>query len=279
MKTIITLFLIFLSSLGFAQTDEHYLNPGKVVLEHPLEEDVIKVNIALGYCTVLEFPEKPTIVTVGDNSLIQVEIPKNSKNVVIKPLQASGETNLFVFTSGQRFNYKVIIGTSENVDYVLDSQGMIKSQAGNKGAKPSDTLTLDKILKMARSYGFLKINHLVDDRVFIRKKLSFRCSYPVGDIDVVEAFTNRKPNYLILHVLISNQSSDDINLNEQKTDILVKGKRLTPQYVLFDKDHLAQSEQTDGWLVLEDKYISVDNKFSVSLGIGDEEYVCKQSIF
>ena len=58
MKTIITLFLIFLSSLGFAQTDEHYLNPSKVVLEHPLEEDVIKVNIALGYCTVLEFPEK-----------------------------------------------------------------------------------------------------------------------------------------------------------------------------------------------------------------------------
>ena len=274
MKTIILFPLIMLSSLAWAQTDGHYLDPGKVILEHPLEEDVMKVNVSLGYCTVLEFPEKPTLVTVGDNSLIQVEIPKNSKSVVIKALQSSGETNLFVFTASRRFNYKVSIGASENVDYVLDSMGLSKNQS-----KPSTTLTLDKILKMARSYGFLRRNHLIDDREFLRRKLSFECSYPIGDIDVVEAFSNRKPNYLILHILVHNQCQDVINLNEQNTFIFLGKKKLTPQYVLFDSDQLAPSAQTDGWLVLQDSYISIDNKFSISLGIGDENYVCKQSLF
>jgi len=254
--------------------DNHYLDPGKVILEHPLEEDVMKVNIAVGYCTVLEFPEKPTLVTVGDNSLIQVEIPKNSKSVVIKPLQASGQTNLFVFTSGQRFNYKILIGNPEEADYVLDAKGLLENKT-----KPSSTLTLDKILKMARSYGFLRRNHLVDDREFVRKKLSYRCSYPIADIDVIEAFSNRNPNYLILHILVHNQSDGDINLSEQNTNISIGDKKFNPQYVLFDSDQLAPSNQTDGWLVLGDSYISIDNKFSISVGIGDENYGCKQSFF
>ena len=85
---------------------------------------MLRVNLALGYCTVLEFPEKPLLVTVGDNSLIQVEIPQNSKSVVIKPLQDAGETNIFIFTPNQRFNYNVIIGDPKHVDYVVDSQAV-----------------------------------------------------------------------------------------------------------------------------------------------------------
>ncbi len=59
------------------------------------------------------------LVTVGDNSLIQVEIPQNSKSVVIKPLQQSGETNLFVFTDYDRFNFQLVVGTPREADFSL----------------------------------------------------------------------------------------------------------------------------------------------------------------
>jgi len=178
-KILLLLLLLTHSGPLWAQMDNHYLNPGKVVLETPLEEDVMKVHIALGYCTVLQFPQKPTLVTVGDNSLIQVEIPKDSKSVVIKALQPAGETNLFVFTDGQWFNYKVSIGASGDVDYVLDAQGLLKMKG-----KSEPTLTLDKVLKMARSYGYLKINHLISDKEFERRKLDYQCSFPIADIKV-----------------------------------------------------------------------------------------------
>ena len=122
---------MFISSPLWAD-DNRYLDTDKVFYEKPIEADVLKVNTSLGYCTVLEFPDKPILVTVGDNSLIQVEIPQNSKSVVIKPLQATGETNLFVFTPNQRFNYKVLIGDAQHVDYVLDSKASVEDKTGTK---------------------------------------------------------------------------------------------------------------------------------------------------
>src|SRR5271167_4186684 len=101
MKIILLITFMLLSGPLWAEQDR-YLPANKVFYETPLEEDVLMVHLALGYCTVLQFPEKPILVTAGDNSLVQVEIPQNSKSVVIKPLQDTGETNIFIFTPNHR---------------------------------------------------------------------------------------------------------------------------------------------------------------------------------
>src|SRR5579863_10420604 len=121
MRILLALMVLFLNPMAWAQSDDRYLD-SKVLYEDPQESDVLKINTSLGYCTVLQFNERPMLVTVGDNSLIQVEIPQNSKSLFIKPLQQSGETNLFVFTVSQRFNYKVAIKNQANVDYVVDTK-------------------------------------------------------------------------------------------------------------------------------------------------------------
>ncbi len=273
MNTFLLFILMFGSSPVWAQDDNRYLESDKVFYEKPVEADVLKVNTALGYCTVLEFPEKPILVAAGDNSLIQVEIPQNSKRVVIKPLQAAGQTNLFVFTPNQRFNYNVLIGDAKHVDYVLDSKASVQDKTGTK-----KKLSIDTVLKMARAYAFYKKNKLINEREFIQRNLFYKCSYDNLGIDVIEAFTNKDPHYLILHIVVHNLTDDPINLIEQKTDILIGNKKFVPQYVLFDNDQLAPSNKTDGWLVLENSFVSINNKFSLSLGAEDTDYVCKQSV-
>ncbi|MDO8674751.1 MAG: hypothetical protein Q7K71_01375 [Candidatus Omnitrophota bacterium] len=273
MKTLMLITFMLLSGSLWANQDNRYLQTGKVQYETPLEEDVLKVNTALGYCTVLEFAEKPMLVTVGDNSLIQVEIPQNSKSVVIKPMQEAGETNLFVFTPSQRFNYNVVIGSPAQVDYVLDSRQALK----DKG-KSHSRLSLGTVLKMARSYAGLKSLGVINQREFIQKDIFNQCSYPWVSIDFLEVFANKDPHYLVFHIVVHNLADETLNLKEENASILVNDQKFIPQYVLFDNDRLAPSSKTDGWLVLENSFVSIDNKFSLSVGVGDEEYVCKQSV-
>lgn len=274
MKIILLIIFMILSGPLWAEEDNRYLQTNKVFYETPLEEDVLMVHLALGYCTVLQFPEKPTLVTVGDNSLVQIEIPQNSKSVVIKPLQDAGETNIFIFTPNHRFNYKAVIGEAKKVDYVLDSKAL--NQIDHK---PKSPLTVVKLLKMAREYEFLKSHNAINDREFLQKKITAQCSYPDFDVNLIEAFSNKDPNYLVLHILVSNTTNDNVlNLTEQNTNISINGHKFTPQYVLFDEDDLFPNNNTDGWIVFENSFVSIDNKFSLSLGVGDQEYVCKQSV-
>ena len=270
MKIMLLITFMLLPGSLWAEQDNRYLEAGKVLYENPLEEDVLRVNLALGYCTVLQFPEKPILVTVGDNSLTQVEIPKNSKSVVIKPLQEAGETNVFVFTSNQRFNYNVVIGDPKKVDYVVDSKAF--NQISHKA---KEGLSVGKFLKMAREYGFLKTHHAINEREFTQRRISSKCSYLKFNVDLVEAFSNKNPNYLVLHILVSNLTDEVLNLMEQNTNIIVNGRKFIPQYILFDTDELFPNKNTDGWLVLENSFVSIDNKFSLSLEVEDEDYVCK----
>ncbi len=273
MKIIILLMFMLLSNPLWAEEDARYLQAGKVQYELPLEEDVLKVNTAIGYCTVLEFPEKPMLVTVGDNALIQVEIPQNSKSVVIKPLVEAGETNLFVFTPNQRFNYSVVIGDPKHVDYVLDSKKSLKD-----ASKEQKKLSIGEILKIAKGYEAFKSLGVISERDFTQKNIFSQCLYPKISIDIIEAFNKKNPHYLLLHIVVRNLSENAINLKEGSSNIFINEQKFTPRYVLFDEDKLAPSAKTDGWLVLENSFISIDNKFSLSIGVEDEEYVCKQSV-
>ncbi len=266
MKYFLILLILFFPSWVLAE--ERYLDSSKVFYETPQEADVLKVNTSMGFCTVLEFKEKPMLVTVGDNSLIQVEIPQNSKSVVIKPLQQSGETNLFVFTPSQRFNYKVVIADSANVDYVVDTK-----DSATDTSKGEKEVSIDELLNLAKNYSFLKGVKAVNDRKLAQKDLFYSYSYPKFKVDLIEAFTRKNPNYLILHIAIQNTTNHPLKLIEKNTSLLVHEQVFTPQYILFDNPALSINGKTDGWLVLEDSNISTDNKFECQIVYEEQENV------
>ncbi len=267
MKYLILLVLMGLTTPLWA--DSRYLPNDKVLFENPQEQDVLRVNTALGFCTVLEFPDKPTMVTVGDNSLIQIEVPQNSKSVVIKPLEESGETNLFVFTANQRFNYKVVIGDEHQVDYVIDTKE--SAQANIKDQKP---VVVGDLIKIARSYPVLKDLGDINKRDFIHKDLMYRCTNPKFEVKAIEAFSYKNPHHVIFHIKVKNVSNSTYELNEKNTNVYISGQQFQPQYVAFDNPQLKQGLSTEAWLILVDTFISLDNNFTFGIGVGNAEGIC-----
>lgn len=80
-------------------------------------KDVGTINTAIGYSTVVQFPEKPLNVVLGDQSSFRVEFIKDS--ITIKPAVNGAKSNLFVFTENERFNLTVRSGSQSSVDYVV----------------------------------------------------------------------------------------------------------------------------------------------------------------
>ena len=255
MKIFALLILLCATCLGWAMQDERFID-NKVLYENPREEDVLKVNTALGFCTVLSLKEKPIMVTVGNNSMLQVEIPQNSTNVVIKPLQEAGETNLFIFTASQRFNYKVVIGDETQLDYVVDTKESMPQKD-----KPAAKRTLESVLKEAKAYATLKNIGAINQRQLKHQDLFYSNTSQNLKVDFVEGFGHKNPNYLILHIIVHNTSSRSLTLVEKDTHLFVHKHKFTPQYILFNSSVLGPGKQTDGWLVLEDTYVSVENRF------------------
>ncbi len=268
MRLLLFVLFISISTASFASEANRFLNPGKVLYEEPQEDDILKVQTAIGYTTVLEFSEKPTMVTTGDSELLQIEVPKNSRNVLIKPLFEIGETNLFVFTPNQRFNYKVIIGDEQDVDYVIDVK-----EAFKKIKQAPKNLPLREILKKTQNYTILKESGQLDRRNFIQKDIFAQYDNANVRVDIIEAFANKNPHYLIVHIVVHNKQYTSIKLVEKNTNVYVNGEKFVPAYVVFDAQKLNARQKTDGWLILEDTYVSLDNEFKVGVGIHDKEYI------
>ncbi len=269
MKYIIILLILLTAEPVFAlDGTNRYLSPNKVIYEDPQEDDVLIINTTVGYTTVLEFPEKPAMVSTGDSSLLQIEVPKNSKSVLLKALRDEGETNLFVFTPSQRFNYKVFIGNQQDVDYVID----VQKESLNKKNRPAQ-IPITQLVKMAQNYRVLRDSKQINDRIFIQKDIFTQYENPFVKLKVIEAFANKAPHYLVLHFVISNKQLIPINLNEKITSVYVNGQKFQPNYVLFDSERLNAKQETDAWVILEGTHISLNNHFSIGVGVYDKEHI------
>lgn len=271
MRFVIGVMLFFCFAIPCQAETERYLGNDKVFFEDPQEDDVLKVNLSFGFLTVLEFPEKPVMVAVGDNSLLQIEVPQNSRNVVVKPLEDSGVTNLFVFTPSKRFNYQVVIGGKEDSDYVVD----VNESAGKIKGGDKDVSLVD-LIKMTGNYQVLKELGNINDRKLIRKRVYQLCEHPKVNIALVDLFKYKDPKYLIVHFTVRNADYKEMNITEKNTKLYANGQALIPQYVFFDKTVLKPEEKTNGWLFLKDSYVALDNQFQIAIGAEDDkEYKCR----
>ncbi|MBU1862486.1 MAG: TrbG/VirB9 family P-type conjugative transfer protein [Candidatus Omnitrophica bacterium] len=242
--------------------------PNGVVYKEPDEDEIVTVHTTLGYCTVLEFPEKPVMVSAGDSTLLKVEVPKNSRNVIIKPLDDKGATNLFVFTQNRRFNYHVVIDDLNKLNYVVDVEAA-KSPIKNKGKD----VPVQTLLKMARNYNVYTNLGTIKQKKFTQRSLYKECVSEEATVKVIEAFTHHMPNYLIIHVVVQNTSSGALMLNEQNSNVYINKSKFPPDYVIFDSKIVPSMQETDAWFILKGLHASMDNDFSVSLNIQGKEYV------
>ena len=108
------LFLFFGMALFFISFTSYSSTIREVVTD---SEKLIPIHTSLGFSTILEFQEKPISAILGDQDAFKLEYVGNS--ITLKPLVQGARTNLFVYTSFERFNFSIATSPPPNTDYVV----------------------------------------------------------------------------------------------------------------------------------------------------------------
>jgi hypothetical protein len=80
-------------------------------------DQIVLVKTALGVATIIQVPDKPNSVVVGDQGAFKVEYLDQA--VTIKPLRQSAKSNLYIYTDWRRFSTQLVTGGESSADYVV----------------------------------------------------------------------------------------------------------------------------------------------------------------
>lgn len=114
MNSLIWIFLVVFPFASFASERVRHIIVQK--------DQIITVRTAIGIATIIQVPDRPNSVVVGDQEAFKVEYLDQA--ITIKPLHGSAKSNLYVYTDWRRFNIQLITGSESVADYVvyLDNQ-------------------------------------------------------------------------------------------------------------------------------------------------------------
>lgn len=80
-------------------------------------DQIVTVRTSIGIATIIQVPDRPNSVVVGDQDSFKVEYLDQA--ITIKPLTPGAKSNLYVYTDWKRFNVELISGAQASADYVV----------------------------------------------------------------------------------------------------------------------------------------------------------------
>lgn len=90
---------------------------GKVRTVQVKKDQIVTVHTALGVATIVQVPDQPNSIVVGNQSAFKVEYLDQA--ITIKPLHAGAKSNLYIYTDYRRFNVQLVAGAEGLADYVV----------------------------------------------------------------------------------------------------------------------------------------------------------------
>lgn len=110
MNLMLSVLLISISLVGHAASQK--------VRRIALSQDQIAVvRTALGIATIIQVPDRPNSLVVGDTDAFKVEYLEQA--ITIKPLRMNARSNLYIYTDYRRFNVQLVTGPEAAADYVV----------------------------------------------------------------------------------------------------------------------------------------------------------------
>lgn len=133
-------FLLLFSAPAFAE--------GKIRKVELAADKVATVRTALGIATIVQVPDRPNSVVVGDQDAFKVEYLDQA--ITIKPLRPGAKSNLYIYTEWRRFNVELVTGAEATADYVVyfESPKAVKEEKSRirwmpfKNSLTNESLTL-----------------------------------------------------------------------------------------------------------------------------------------
>ncbi len=84
----------------------------------PVQGDqIVTVRTSIGIATIIQVPDRPNSVVVGDQDSFKVEYLDQA--ITIKPLSSGAKSNLYIYTDWKRFNVELVSGAEATADYVV----------------------------------------------------------------------------------------------------------------------------------------------------------------
>lgn len=84
----------------------------------PVQGDqIVTVRTSIGIATIIQVPDRPNSVVVGDQDSFKVEYLDQA--ITIKPLAGGAKSNLYIYTDWKRFNVELVSGHEAIADYVV----------------------------------------------------------------------------------------------------------------------------------------------------------------
>lgn len=80
-------------------------------------DQIITVKTAIGIATIIQVPDRPNSIVVGDQAGFKVEYLDQA--ITIKPLQGGAKSNLYIYTDYRRFNVQLVTTSEPAADYVV----------------------------------------------------------------------------------------------------------------------------------------------------------------
>lgn len=80
-------------------------------------DQIVTVRTAIGIATIIQVPDRPNSLVVGDNEAFKVEYLDQA--ITIKPLHGGARSNLYIYTDWRRFNVQLVTGAENAADYVV----------------------------------------------------------------------------------------------------------------------------------------------------------------
>ena len=81
------------------------------------KDQIITIKTAIGVATIVQVPDRPNSLVVGDQNAFKVEYLDQA--ITIKPLHGGARSNLYIYTDYRRFNVQLITTPESTADYVV----------------------------------------------------------------------------------------------------------------------------------------------------------------
>lgn len=81
------------------------------------KDQIVHVKTALGVATIIQVPDRPSSLVVGDQNAFKVEYLDQA--ITIKPLHGGARSNLYIYTDYRRFNVQLVTTSEPAADYVV----------------------------------------------------------------------------------------------------------------------------------------------------------------
>lgn len=112
-------------------------NAAQRVRRVPVQGDqIVTVRTSIGIATIIQVPDRPNSVVVGDQDAFKVEYLDQA--ITIKPLSAGAKSNLYIYTDWKRFNVELVSGGESISDYVVYLDNPKEKAATPKTSASSD---------------------------------------------------------------------------------------------------------------------------------------------